>query len=52
MPIYEFIPFIILISCFMGGFLYCLIKETKSNCDLRKRMIQHMDNIESLLDQR
>lgn len=49
MPIYEFIPFLILISAFMGGFLWCLIKETKSNCELRNRMIQHMDNIEQLL---
>lgn len=49
MPIYEFIPFIIIVSVFLFGFLYCLFKETKSNCDLRKRLIEHMDRLEKIV---
>ena len=49
MPIYEFIPFIMIVSVFLFGFLYCLLTETKSNYDFRKRLIDHMDRLEKIV---
>lgn len=44
MSLYEFIPFIVLVSIFLFGFLYCLFLEI-----IRKRMIVHMEKFVEIL---
>lgn len=50
MDILKFAALLLLLVPFFGGFLYCLFKETISNCKFRKELVAHMKRIEILFD--
>lgn len=51
MEILEIVALLLVLLPFCGGFLYCLFKETISNCKFRKELVAHMKRIELLFDQ-